>query len=129
MQGFSSNYTLTTFCQQNSLDNTLEVFVMNSAKRLEKVKDLEKLNRTVVLMAKSLENIIKGFLKGCEIDLKNEGETNLEGSLKKGLETFNSFSSEIANFDGDYKKLVGETGKVIGFLYKIFEKNLTIYSN
>ena len=130
MQGYSSTYKSTSSCMNNSIDNTLEVFTINSLKHLTNLKNPEEFNKTINLLKNSFEMLLREIIQICEIKFdEKEEKMGFEEIKNKGDQILKEFMDGIQNFNGDSYTTINNMGKIIGFMFKASGKTYDIVDN
>lgn len=114
----------------NSIDNTLEVFMINSLKHLTSLKTPEEFNKTINLLKNSFEMLMREIFQSCEIKFdEKEEKMGFEEIKNKGNQILQEFIDEIQNLNNDTYKTVNSMGKIIGFMFKTLGKTYDIMDN
>lgn len=122
----ANNYKFSDFCHNVSIDNSVEMFILNAVKRVFTCRNFQEVNKTIHIIAKSFETLLGMSLKGCEINL-NEVEMN-----EKPLEVFKKIVNnlkEIAKNEGSLEQKIGEIGEVLGLVCKNLGKTENMFEN
>lgn len=130
LQGYSSTYQSTSTCMNNSIDNTLEVFMINSLKHLTNFKNPEEFNKTINLLKNSFEMLLREIIQGCKIKFdEKEEKMGFEEIKNQGEQILKEFIDGIQNFNGDSYKTMNYIGKIMGFMFKASGKTYDIMEN
>ena len=128
LKGLYVNHSLSDFCENTSFDAIIEGFLINAGKHLLQVKNFGELNKTFEIIKKSLSLLMKGTLKGCDIDLAKislKKPENLIETLNEAVENMKEIEEQLDEIrnSANSENIAEKIGHLLGVAYKVFVKN------